>query len=71
MKLSELIKEAQESLKEFGDIDVVTFDIDMEKPEEIVKPASIMIGKHGTDTEWRFFVAAEELVDGVDDAGEV
>ncbi len=71
MKLTELIKEAQEALKEFGDIDVVVMDVDVKAGSVGFESVGIMIAKEKENCdEWVFCVANEDFVASVDDAGE-
>jgi hypothetical protein len=63
MKLSELIKEAQEALAEFGDIDVVTFY------NGAFDEAGIMAMSEKADaSEMKFCVASADFIDGLDGA---
>jgi hypothetical protein len=71
MKLTELIKEAQEALQEFGDIDVCVFELELEKTFRAFHPAGIMLAKEKEDDkDFVFCIADEELLGSVDDASE-
>jgi hypothetical protein len=70
MKLTELIKEAQEALEEFGDINVCVFDVDVKTTSPVFQTAGIMLAKEKEDDkEFVFCIADEDLVGSVDDAG--
>jgi hypothetical protein len=63
MKLSELIKEAQEAMLEFGDIDVVTFE-----NGAFVEAGIMAMSENPDASEMKFCVASDEFISGLDGA---
>jgi hypothetical protein len=63
MKLSEIIKEAQEALQEFGDIDVVTFE-----NGAFVEAGIMAMSENPDASEMKFCVASDAFIGGLDSA---